>query len=441
MKKLFRRHTGVPIAFAALLLLLSPIGTDAAIDGIVAANTATLNLTAKVDHISTPDGGSMLIWGYADDDNHANNGSRATYPGPTLIVTQGTSVTINLKNNLPVPVSMVFPGQQGVSTSGGFPGLLTAEVPAYDPAVIPEPVVTYSFIASEPGTYIYHTGTRQELGIEMGLMGAIVVRPNMGAGYAYNHADTQYDREYLFFLSEMDGNIHQLVEIHGPDSTLLQESDYLSDYFSTYWFINGRNAPDTFSASYVSWLPTQPYGGLPRMHPGERMLMRIVGGGRDLHPFHFHGNHARVIGMDGRMLESAPGNGPDLSYKSFTTQSVPGKTVDQIFEWTGKGLGWDMYGHAAGDPLEPNEYAPDHGKPIPVALPETQDLAFGGFYSGSPYLGSLGSLPPGEGGLNPNAGFTYMWHSHTEKELTNWDIFPGGMMTMMVIEPPGAPIP
>ncbi len=63
-------------------------------------------------------------------------------------------------------------------------------------------------------------------------------------------------------------------------------------------------------------------------------------------------------------------------------------------------------------------------------------LAFGGFYSGSPYLGFSGSLPPGEGGLNPWGGFTYMWHSHTEKELVNNDVFPGGMLTLLVIVSP-----
>ena len=171
------------------------------------------------------------------------------------------------------------------------------------------------------------------------------------------------------------------------------------------------------------------------------MLMRMISAGRDMHPFHYHGNHARIIARDGRMLSSAPGAGADLSFMAFTTNTVPGSTHDQIFEWTGKGLGWDMYGHAASDPLEPNEYAADHGKPFPVTLPEKQDMAFGGFYSGSPYLGSMGSLPPGEGGLNPNSGFGYMWHSHTEKEMVNFDIFPGGMMTMMIIEPHGAPIP
>ena len=68
----------------------------------------------------------------------------------------------------------------------------------------------------------------------------------------------------------------------------------------------------------------------------------------------------------------------------------------------------------------------DHGKPFPVLLPENQDLTFGGFWSGSPFLGTMAALPPGEGGMNPAGGFVYMWHSHTEKEMVNNDVFPGG---------------
>jgi hypothetical protein len=167
-----------------------------------------------------------------------------------------------------------------------------------------------------------------------------------------------------------------------------------------------------------------------------------------------------LIARDGRLLESAPGAGADLAYDVFTVQSVPGETVDAIFTWTGKNMGWDIYGTGpdyphtcngiavnAANPSSPgfdpvtNEWCADHGKPIPVVLPEKSDLTFGGFYSGSPFMGTLGALPPGEGGLNPNAGFTFMWHSHTEKEMTNYDIFPGGMMTMLVVEPPGTEIP
>jgi hypothetical protein len=76
-----------------------------------------------------------------------------------------------------------------------------------------------------------------------------------------------------------------------------------------------------------------------------------------------------------------------------------------------------------------------------VILPALQELTFGGFYSGSPFLSASGSLPPGEGGLNINGGLFYMWHSHNELEIVNNDIFPGGMITMMIVEPPGVPIP
>jgi hypothetical protein len=177
------------------------------------------------------------------------------------------------------------------------------------------------------------------------------------------------------------------------------------------------------------------------MEVGQKMLMRVIGGGRDLHPFHFHGNHARVIARDGRVLSTSPMDhmAPiDLGQEVFTIQVVPGQTVDAIWTWTGEGLGWDIYGHAEPDPMAPGEYAPDHGKPFPVLLPDNLDLAFGGMWSGSPFLGGMDGLPPGEGGLNPLGAFTYMWHSHTEKEMCNNDIFPGGMMTMSMVLAPGS---
>ncbi len=408
---------GLSVAVAVALVA---VDVHAMIPGL--SGTA-FSLTAKAGHISTADGNSLYAWGYA------NGGGVMQYPGPTLIVNEDDAITVTLSNELTVPVSIVFPGQEGVAASGGSNGVLTREA-------LPGDSVTYTFTASQPGTYMYHSGTRPEVQIEMGLVGAIIVRSAMGMMYAYNHADSAFDHEYLFLLTEMDPRIHQKVQTKGIDA--LQATDFLSDYFPVYWFINGRNAPDTMFPAGAAWLPSQPYNCMPMMHPGDRMLMRVIGAGRDLHPYHHHGNHARVIARDGRLLTAVAG--ADLSYEVFTVQSVPGETVDAIFEWTGEGLGWDIYGHDAGDPLQPNEYAPDHGKPFPVDLPEKKDLTFGGFYSGSPFLGVLAELPPGEGGLNPDAGYTYMWHSHTEKEMTNNDIFPGGMMTMLMILPPWVPI-
>jgi len=423
---------------AVLLAVLWTVQAGAAIDGI---SGPSFTLTAKADHISTPDSGSVLFWGYANGDG------RAQYPGPTLIVNEGESVTVSLTNQLPHDqnVSIVFPGHV-VENSGGAQGLLTGEAATGQ-------TVTYTFTATHPGTYMYHSGTNPELQVEMGLLGALIVRPlgySAGSPRAYNHDDSAYDQEYLFLLSEMDPRIHQLVEFQGPEA--LADTNYLSDYFPNYWFINGRCAPDTMLMPGVAWLPTQPYDCMPMIHPGEKMLMRVIGAGRDIHPFHHHGNHSRVIARNGRILQSTPVEGADLSYEVFTIQTIPGETVDALFTWTGRGLGWDIYG----DPADPDyahscqdgdgdgfddttwEWCPDHGKPFPVILPPDQDLTFGGFWSGSPFLGQAGSLPPGEGGMNPTGGFVYMWHSHAEKEMTNCDIFPGGMMTMLIVVPPGA---
>lgn len=424
--------------FLVLALLFTVAGrADAVIHGV---NGSVFNLTAKEGRVITGDGNSIYAWGYA------NGAGPMQYPGVTMIVEEGALVTVNLTNELPVPVSIVFPGQQGVSAVGGVTGLMTREARANE-------TVTYRFTASKPGTYHYHSGTRPELQVEMGLTGALIVRPagfNGAAPTAYGHPDTAYDREVLFFLSEMDSRIHDVVELQGIEA--LSSTDYISNYFPNYWFINGRNAPDTMAPAFVGWLPNQPYNSMPIMLPGEKLLMREVSAGRDLHPFHQHGNHARLIARDGRMLESAPGAGPDLGMELFTVQAVPGETYDAIFEWTGKGLGWDIYGTGPGyehDCVDGNndgfddaskEYCEDHGKPFPVVLPDVSDLTLGGFYSGSPFMGRLSSLPPGQGGLNPFGGFTFMWHSHTEKEMTNYDIFPGGIMTMLIIQPPGSPI-
>ena len=438
----------------ALALVAGWTGEAPAADN---GNTRVFNLTARDDFISTSDGNSHYTWGYSHGTDFAMQ-----YPGPTLIVNQGDTVKIVLNNTLPVPVSMVFPGQQGVVAAGGSPGVLTREAPAapYGQGVVVAGP-TYTFVASEPGTYQYHSGTQADLQVEMGLVGALIVRPtgfDQGNGSshanrkAYQQAGTQYDRETLFLLTEMDPAIHWTV--YGQVQAGLPVAVDTTQIKPSMWFINGRNAPDTQLDDYVYWLPTQPYNSLPRMHPGERLLMRVINAGRDLHPLHHHGNHAIAIAKDGRVLSSAPANlalAPDLSAPDFTVRSVPGQTVDLIYEWTGKGIGWDIYGTAAENPhtCTPDanglhsvatdrnyrEWCGDHYKAIPVVIPGQLDVSAGEHYGGSPFLGLTGSLPQGHPGLNTTGGYYHMFHSHNEKEVTTDDIFPGGMMTMLIIEP------
>ena len=430
MKPAWKRR--ILIGLCLLIFCSLAARAEAYIEGLTGSS---FHMIAKTDYISTAEGNSLLIWGYA------NGSSRAQYPGPTLIVNQGDTVTVTLTNALTVPTSMVFPGHQ-VTASGGSKGLLSQEAPP--DGTTP---VTYSFKATHPGTYTYYSGTNPDLQVEMGLFGAIIVRPtgfdlnHPALRTAYGHPDTAFAREYLVLLSEMDPRIHEQVAA----GQLAQVNT--TTWWPVYWFINGRTGMDTMEKAGLETpsLPTQPYNCLPRMKPGEKILIRIVGAGRDLHPFHTHGNHVRVIARDGRLLESAPGNGPDLSVLQFTITSAPGQTVDGLYQWTGEKLGWDIYGSAPHTCIDNNgddfddttyEYCPDHGKTLPVETLNDEEFFGGPFFSGSPFLGSSLPLPPGEGGFNPTFGYLYMWHSHNENEIINFNIFPGGMLTMAIVEPP-----
>ena len=471
---------GLLTAIGGLAGLLPARAALAAVPGITGGS---FSLVATADYISQPDGASIYSWGYGCDPASApafapfaGKCPQMQLPGPTLIVTEGQTVTVTLTNNLPPAAgntSIVFPGFQ-VAATGGVAGRMVQE------AANGGGTVTYTFTATTPGTHAYYSGTQADLQIEMGLFGAIVVLPASTpagcakgpfslAAAAYDHPQTCYDREYLFQFSEIDSSIHDqaLAQVQacavGPCPEIVAVSE---PYRPNYFLVNGRSMPDDMDTSYAPGYVHQPYNANPHMHPGERLLMRIIGQGHLQHPFHFHGNHARVLARDGNLLLSAVDGTSLAGPLLFTTPTVSGQTQDQIFTWTGKGLNWDVYNHHAGDgsvcnpdpsgyyttastppapTTAPNygEWCADHLKPIPVTPPDPTIVAIGQWYGGTPYLGiqTTGGFtntnePPGTLNQNPEAGYAYMWHSHNEREITTNDVFPGGMMSMLLIDPP-----
>lgn len=428
------------------LLLGTPAGAE--IPGLTGSS---FSLVATSGYIQNGDGNNLFVWGFADG-NPPSGTVRVQYPGPTLIVNQGDTVTVTLANWLAEPVSLVFPGMDNVTASpsgNGIRGIFTWEAPPGGGTA------TYAFVASRPGTFYYQSGTNMDKQLEMGLFGAIVVRPtgfdplDNTTWTAYGDPASAFTREFLVVTSEMDDRYHNEVEAGSEIDT--------TTFFPTYWFMNGRNHPDTMAADNAAYLPAQPYGCLPVMHPGDNVLLRFVGMGRDQHPMHHHANHSLVIAQDGRLLKSGPAaTGADLAELAFSVTSVPGRTSDAIYTWTGARLGWDVYGDPTpGTPtahtcVDGNgdghddatwEWCADHGRPFPVLIPDQKDLEPGPFFSGSPFLGQKAPLPPGKGTMNMDGSFFQIFHSHTEKEMTTNDVFPGGMMTFVVIVPPGMPIP
>jgi FtsP/CotA-like multicopper oxidase with cupredoxin domain len=467
------------VVTCAIAGALSPGPARAAVPGIGGDAFA---LVASADLTSQPDGASIYSWGYGCDPAAGppafrpfpGTCPRMQLPGPTLIVTEGHTITVTLKNDLPPAAgntSIVFPGF-AVTATGGVAGLVTQEAQSGGGTV------SYHFVATTPGTHAYYSGTQADLQVEMGLFGAIVVLPATPAACpqgpyalapsAYDGlTSTCYDREYMFQLSELDSRIHDeaLAQVQACQTAPCpQIVVHTEPYRPNYFLINGRSMPDDMDTSYAPGYVHQPYNANPHMHPGEKVLMRIIGQGRWQHPFHFHGNHARVLARDGNLLVSAADPTALAGPLLFTTPSVSGQTQDQIFTWTGKGLNWDVYNHHAGDGsvctpdasgyytaasgAPPNaanygEWCADHDKPIPVAPPDPTIVAIGQWYGGTPYLGlqTTGAFtatnePPGTLDQNPQAGYAYMWHSHNEREITTNDVFPGGMLTMLLIDPP-----
>ncbi len=588
-----------PAAIAAILLLT--VAAHAAVPGI---SGSTFSLSAHDGYSTQPDGAQIYSWGYScAGANPAptfvpfpGNCPVMQIPGPTLFVNEGQVITVNLTNNLPAGAgntSIVFSGFQ-VTGSGGTAGLLAQEAATGQ-------TVTYTFTATAPGTHAYYSGTQGDLQIEMGLYGALIVLPKSAisgckqgpysmAANAYDHPETCYDREYLFQWAEMDPRIHRQAEQQVqkisncstsnptglPCPTALSVA--VEPYHPAYFLINGRSMPDDMDPAYAPNYPNQPYNGNPHMHPGDLVLLRVIGQGRLQHPFHEHANHVRILARDGNLILSQNDSQSVARLAGrmeFTTDTTPGQAFDGIFYWTGKGLGWDIYGHtlpttsalvatatenantvtittglplssavqagqavtvsglpagyngtftiqsvgsnsqcstanspgncvltytdpvsglapsnntlagsvsivtslsdpspcipdangyytaASGAPLNAlnyYEWCADHNHPLetnpvgqvggagPITLPDPLIMTNGLWYNGTPYLGPDAvlkakgptPLPPNSTTMNPTqeSGIAFMWHSHNEREITTNDVFPGGMLMMMLVDPP-----
>ncbi|GAA4250547.1 multicopper oxidase domain-containing protein [Dactylosporangium darangshiense] len=379
--------------------------------GTVSGTTHTFNLVAKTGYVSTPDGNSIFMWSYANADAPDNGHFQS--PGPVLCATQGETVVVHLTNNLAEPASIVFPGQDAqVTATGGAPGLLTTEAAATNGTV------TYTFTAGSPGTYLYESGSDIGKQIEMGLYGALIVRPSAGPNYAYG-TTSQFDasREYLLLLSEIDPDLHHAVETGGTYD--------INSRRARYFAVNGREFPDTIQDNGSALLPEQPYGSLVRIQPNsatnpQPALIRMINAGALNHPFHPHGNHTTQIAQDGRPL-LGPG-GAAASTEHFGETIASGQTQDFLLRWDDQ------------DNWNPTT------KQLPVPPPNYRNVTFkdsNTWYGGSPYLGYKGTLPTGVVTQNICGEWYFPWHSHALNEFANFDAGFGGMATLLRVDPPG----
>ncbi len=393
--------------------------------GIVCTTGPTFDLTAQTGYIQMADMNTMYMWSYGV------SGGAFQYPGPVLCVNEGDTVTINLTNSLPynLPTSLIFPGQEDVQANGALsqPEFSSGVLTSLGTSVANGMSITYSFVATHPGTFIYESGTDSKTQVPMGLASVLIVRPSMGANFLYNRASDQFtpEEEFMAFLSEVDPYQHTAWE----KSVGKGRNFNLDGYRARYWLINGRGFPDDMADNFAGWLPAQPYGALARIHPFNDTVAssdpayhpypaveRFVNVGTEEYPFHPHGQNGSVVGRDGHPL-AGPG-GQDMAYENFLVNLGPGQTWDVLFAWHDA----ETY-----DPVT---------NPVDVTVPSLNNLTIGMFYSGSPYLGVQQTMPPGTSTLNQCGEYYIISHNHALFQLDAFGQTLAGPITYLRIDPP-----
>ena len=177
-------------------------------------------------------------------------GYNAQWPGPTIRATEGDKLRVVFKNNLPETTGVHFHGVE-------FDNFFQDGVPFVTQLPItPGEEYAYDFVASRPGSLMYHSHHNATDQVGRGLLGAFVVDPkNPGP-------DDKYDREYIWISNDALGG----------------------------FTINGHGFPAT-----VPVLAAQ----------GETVRIRFMNEGSMMHPWHSHGFRMNVVARDGYPLKGA----------------------------------------------------------------------------------------------------------------------------------------
>ena len=164
-------------------------------------------------------------------------------PGPQIRVTEGDTVRVVVKNELPESTGVHMHGVMVPNNMDGVPFIT-------QPPIRPGETFTYEFKARNPGSHMYHSHLNATKQVGQGLLGAFIIEPKR------RRAIERVDVDYVMIIN--DG-------YHG-------------------YTINGKGFPAT--EPIVAKL-------------GQKLRVRFMNEGMMIHPMHLHGMHMTVIDKDG----------------------------------------------------------------------------------------------------------------------------------------------
>jgi hypothetical protein len=324
----------IPILVAVFLVVAGAWRAEAVING-------PTDITIKHACISMPDGtvsaptgipavtcpaGTIKMWLPADS-TAVPPDTGLLAPGSFVITAdQGDDLTINLSNELAIPVSLVIPGQvlsnntgpvwfadianpyTSTTSSGSRPGGdVTSRVRsfAHETPAAGGPV-EYTWNSLRPGTYLILSGTHPSLQVQMGIYGVLIVRAAGGSPYT---GIAVPDQEVMLLFSEIDPAIHNSANDAAmvlPTPTIPSTNIYQPKYF----LINGKSFPAT---------DTIPIGD-----PGSTTLLRFANAGLDTYVPLLQDQSMQVIAEDAYLKPAT------LRFNRYSVDLHAGKTFDAL---------------------------------------------------------------------------------------------------------------
>lgn len=217
---------------------------------------ATINKTLCVRAVNlTLSGTSVPFWGFTDSCGGMGSGR---VPGPIIEV--GVGDTLNLT------LDMMMAPQEPAPYNGHTIHLHGADVPTSEDGVpetgssVSGDTYTWSPSTEMPGSYPYHCHVHTVKHLEMGMYGAIVIRPKDAAGNFLNQitssSATAYNYRQYYVLSTVDPAYH----------TAIGDSTVFGDYNPQYFLIDGKEGKTT-SAPAISLAAA----------PGAKVALGLIG--------------------------------------------------------------------------------------------------------------------------------------------------------------------
>lgn len=283
----------------AILKTAALVGLTLA-SGATYAQTYYLQAQEFTKTLTLPDSSTVEVtmWGFASCNDDYSVCDPATVPGPQITATEGSPLTIDVNNNLPVPVSIFVPGQVG--TGSGGPVMDGNRVQSFVTEVGAGGTGSYTFSSPRAGTYLYQSGTHPSIQVPMGLYGALVVDSSaavtctgMEPSWAYDDADSCYDNDVVMLFSEIDPD--QNASVAAAGGTV---SSYPStiDYSPSFLLVNGE-----LSATLQGIGDDDPMD-----QDSGRVLLRLLNAGSHTHTPAIVGLEMQHIAEDGNVYPGLP---------------------------------------------------------------------------------------------------------------------------------------